>query len=187
LGLGAVVGEAEPLGGEGVDPFGPCAAERAAAVAAQLPEAEVVHVEEQDVGTISRVASFVVHDQDAPEPSPPGAKADLQPRTEKMSCRPLTKHVSSQGEKSSPWAGDSRGLTLPHHRAWQPGQAEIAAVGGADRRSAKNASAGVNQSREAHLAERSLHSPSWGMTSGNGAPGQRRGTRVAGIGSSVGG
>jgi hypothetical protein len=38
-------------------------------------------------------------------------------------------------------------------------QAEIAAAGGADHRSAKNASAGMHQSREAHLAERSLHSP----------------------------
>jgi hypothetical protein len=37
-----------------------------------------------------------------------------------------------------------------------------AATGGADRRSAKNASAGMNQSREAHLAERSLHSPEGG-------------------------
>ena len=38
------------------------------------------------------------------------------------------------------------------------------AGGGADRRSAKIASAGMNQSREAHLAERSLHSPLGGMT-----------------------
>jgi hypothetical protein len=52
----------------------------------------------------------------------------------------------------------------------------IAAAGGADRRSAKNASAGMNQSREAHLAERSLHSPAGGITSGDSAPG-RRGVR----------
>jgi hypothetical protein len=41
---------------------------------------------------------------------------------------------------------------------------EIAAGGGADRRSAKIASAGMNQSREAHLAERSLHSPEGGQS-----------------------
>ena len=41
---------------------------------------------------------------------------------------------------------------------------EIAAAGGADRRSAKNASAGMNQLREAHLAERSLHSPEGGQS-----------------------
>jgi hypothetical protein len=51
-----------------------------------------------------------------------------------------------------------------HHPEQQPGQAEIAAAGGADRRSAKNASAGMNQSREAHLAERSLHSPEGGQS-----------------------
>jgi hypothetical protein len=38
-------------------------------------------------------------------------------------------------------------------------RALIAAAGGAGRRTAKNASTGMNQSREAHLAERSLHSP----------------------------
>ncbi len=37
-----------------------------------------------------------------------------------------------------------------HHREWQPGQAWTAAAGGADRRSAKNAAAPLNQSREAH-------------------------------------
>jgi hypothetical protein len=40
----------------------------------------------------------------------------------------------------------------------------MAAEGGADRRSAKIASAGMNQSREAHLAERSLHSPEGGQS-----------------------
>ena len=48
---------------------------------------------------------------------------------------------------------------VPHHRGWQPGQAEIAAAGGADRRSAKNASAGMNQSRETHVAAWPLHFP----------------------------
>src|SRR6266508_2346493 len=45
---------------------------------------------------------------------------------------------------------------LRHHPAWQPGQALIAAEGGADRRSAKIAAVPMNQSREAH------RSPSWG-------------------------
>jgi hypothetical protein len=39
---------------------------------------------------------------------------------------------------------------MRHHPAWQPGQAEIAAEGGADRRSAKIADGPMNQSREAH-------------------------------------
>jgi hypothetical protein len=55
---------------------------------------------------------------------------------------------------------------VPHHHEWQPGQAEIAAVGGADRRSAKNASAGMNQSREAHHSARPLHSPLGGHDQG---------------------
>jgi hypothetical protein len=52
---------------------------------------------------------------------------------------------------SPPWrrSGSSTAL-VRHHRAWQPGQAETAAAGGADRRSAKNAAAPMNQSREAH-------------------------------------
>jgi hypothetical protein len=36
------------------------------------------------------------------------------------------------------------------HPEWSPGQAEIAAAGGADRRSAKNTAAPMHQSREAH-------------------------------------
>jgi hypothetical protein len=38
---------------------------------------------------------------------------------------------------------------VPHRRAWSPGPAELAAAGGADRRSAKNAAPPMNQSREA--------------------------------------
>ena len=49
---------------------------------------------------------------------------------------------------------------LRGHRA----RLEIAACGGAGRRSAKIASAGMNQSREAHLAARSLHSPEGGQS-----------------------
>jgi hypothetical protein len=39
---------------------------------------------------------------------------------------------------------------LPHHSAWQSGQAEIAAAGGADPRSAKIADRPMDQAREAH-------------------------------------
>jgi hypothetical protein len=46
-----------------------------------------------------------------------------------------------------------------YHPGWQPGQAQIAANGGADRRSAKNADAPMNQSREAHRSAWPLHSP----------------------------
>jgi hypothetical protein len=48
------------------------------------------------------------------------------------------------------------------HPEWQAGQALIAAAGGADRRSAKNADRPINQSREAHLAARLPHSPERG-------------------------
>jgi hypothetical protein len=41
-------------------------------------------------------------------------------------------------------------VLMLHHPAWQPGQAEMAAAGGADRSSAKNAATPINQSREAH-------------------------------------
>jgi len=44
----------------------------------------------------------------------------------------------------------------------------------------------MDQSREAHRSAWPLHSPRGGMTSGNGALGRRGGTRVAGVGSSVG-
>jgi hypothetical protein len=53
----------------------------------------------------------------------------------------------------------SRGTTP----TWQPGQAWIAAAGGADCRSAKNAAAPINQSREAHHTARPLHSPERGQ------------------------
>jgi hypothetical protein len=64
---------------------------------------------------------------------------------------------------ASSYAGSIPSACARYHPSWLPGQAEIAAGGGADRRSAKNASAGMNQSREAHLAERSLHSPEGGQ------------------------
>jgi hypothetical protein len=48
---------------------------------------------------------------------------------------------------------------MPDHCERQAGQAEIAAEGGAGQRSAKIADAPMNQSREAHLAARPLHSP----------------------------
>jgi hypothetical protein len=53
-------------------------------------------------------------------------------------------------------------VLLRHHPEWQPRQLEIAAAGGADRRSAKNADRPMNQSREAHLAAWPLHSPRGG-------------------------
>jgi hypothetical protein len=46
-----------------------------------------------------------------------------------------------------------------HHPRGSQGRLEIAAAGGADRRSAKNASAGMDQSREAHRSARPLDSP----------------------------
>jgi hypothetical protein len=52
---------------------------------------------------------------------------------------------------------------LWHHPMWQPGSAEIAAEGGADRRSAKDADRPINQSREAHHPARPLHSPEGAM------------------------
>jgi hypothetical protein len=55
---------------------------------------------------------------------------------------------------------------LRYHAAWQPGQAQIAAAGGADRRSAKNAAAPINQSREALLAAWPHHSPEGGHGAG---------------------
>jgi hypothetical protein len=51
---------------------------------------------------------------------------------------------------------------IPQHREWQPGQAQIAAAGGADRRSANNAARPMHQSREAHLAAWPHHSPEGG-------------------------
>jgi hypothetical protein len=57
---------------------------------------------------------------------------------------------------------DGMGRDLQDHFEWQPGQAQIAATGGADRRSAKNAAAPMNQSREAHHAARPLHPPEGG-------------------------
>ena len=55
-------------------------------------------------------------------------------------------------------------LVMPYHSAWQPGRHGIAAEGGADRRSAKNADRPLNQSREAHLAAWPLHSPEGGQS-----------------------
>jgi hypothetical protein len=63
-----------------------------------------------------------------------------------------------QGVTRSPQPQERCGFVRPHP-TWHSRQAEIAAVGGADRRSAKNADAPLNQSREAHLAARPLHSP----------------------------
>ena len=56
-------------------------------------------------------------------------------------------------------------VLMLHHPAWQPGQAEMAAGGGADRRSAQIADAPINQSREAHRSARPLLSPERAMHS----------------------
>jgi len=53
---------------------------------------------------------------------------------------------------------------LRYHPECQPGQARTAAEGGADRRSAKNAAAPINQSREAHHSARPHHSPKGGQS-----------------------
>jgi hypothetical protein len=50
-------------------------------------------------------------------------------------------------------------VLLLHHPARQPVQAETAAEGGADRRSAQGAAAPMDQSREALLAAGALHTP----------------------------
>jgi len=47
---------------------------------------------------------------------------------------------------------------IPHHPTWQPGQAQIAAEGGAGRKPPKGADAPLDQSREAHHSARPLHS-----------------------------
>ena len=52
----------------------------------------------------------------------------------------------------------ARIATLRGHR----GRLEVAAAGGADRRSAKNAAGPMNQSREAHHSAWPLHSPEGG-------------------------
>jgi hypothetical protein len=59
LRLRAIVGQPKPLARERIDPLGGHAAERPAAVAAQLAEAEVVDVKEQDVRPNSHAASRV--------------------------------------------------------------------------------------------------------------------------------
>src|SRR5512132_1732314 len=57
----------------------------------------------------------------------------------------------------------SDGLVMPYHPG-RPGQAEIAAVGGAGRGRPEGAAAPLNQSREALLAAWPLHSPEGVMT-----------------------
>ena len=53
---------------------------------------------------------------------------------------------------------------VPGHLEWQPGWVEIAAGGGADRRSAKIAAAPMDQSREAHHPARPHHAPEGATT-----------------------
>jgi hypothetical protein len=72
-----------------------------------------------------------------------------------------------------------RHLLQHHHAEWQPGQAWIAAAGGADRTSAKNPAAPMNQSREAHYPAGPLHSPE-GHALQVSEPASRRGDEGAG-------
>src|ERR1700749_1218637 len=60
LRLGCVVGQPESLPGEGIDPAGPRPPERPPAVTAQLPETQVVHVEEQDVRPLSHASTLLL-------------------------------------------------------------------------------------------------------------------------------
>jgi hypothetical protein len=53
---------------------------------------------------------------------------------------------------------------MRYHLEWQPSPAEIAAEGGADRRSAKIAAAPMGQSREAHYSARPHLSPKGGQS-----------------------
>jgi hypothetical protein len=53
---------------------------------------------------------------------------------------------------------------LLDHSEQQAGQAQIAAEGGADRRSAKNAAAPMDQPREAHRSAWPLHCPKGAMS-----------------------
>jgi len=59
LRLGRVVGQPEPLPGEGIDPACPGPPERTAAVTAQLPETEVVDMEEQDVRSLAHLSPLL--------------------------------------------------------------------------------------------------------------------------------
>jgi len=68
------------------------------------------------------------------------------------------------GRTGALWAASGSTALIPHHTVWQPGQARTAAEGGADRRSAKNADAPINQSREAHHSARPHHSPEGGQS-----------------------
>lgn len=61
LRLGRVVGQPVSLLGERVDPPGPRSPQRPAAVAAQLTEAEVVDVEEQDVRLVRHLNLTLQH------------------------------------------------------------------------------------------------------------------------------
>ena len=74
-------------------------------------------------------------------------------------------------------------LVTWHYPAWRPGQAHIAAAGGADRRSAKNADAPMDQSREAHRSARPHHSPRGDMTSTDDSTIEARGTHSVCVGS----
>jgi len=77
---------------------------------------------------------------------------------------------TGQGRRCRRWEPARRSCgTTP---GWQPGQAEIAAAGGAGRRHAKNAARPLNQSREAHPLGLAAPLPPRGAMRGRGwAPG----------------
>jgi hypothetical protein len=77
-------------------------------------------------------------------------------------------------------------VTCIGHLGWRNGRHLIAAEGGADRRSAKNADAPIYQSREALLAARPLHSPEGGRAGQMTLIIDRRGTHPQGVGNDVG-
>ena len=52
---------------------------------------------------------------------------------------------------------------VPHHYEWQPGQAQTAAAGGVDRRSAKNADRPHGSIARSAPSARPLHSPKGGQ------------------------
>ena len=82
----------------------------------------------------------------------------LEPVAGKNSWRPEPARGDGQARLSqSTW---TRRITLGSNQ----GRLEIAAEGGADHRSAKNAATPMNQPREAHHAAWPLHSPEGGQS-----------------------
>jgi hypothetical protein len=77
------------------------------------------------------------------------------------------------------------GLVMPYHRGWPPGQVGIAAAGGADRRSAKNAAVPHGSIARSAPCGAAAPLPRGGMTSGDPASGRRGVRGWPGVGISV--